>query len=70
MMTNEAIDVAGIEFVQDINGERYTYDINGTPTTMPNSCRNRHSRDEALVAYITEQVVPSQSETSFQSASK
>ena len=30
MMQAEGIDVAGIEFVEDEAGERYTYDINGT----------------------------------------
>jgi hypothetical protein len=30
MMRRNSIDVAGIEFVEDINGDRYTYDINGT----------------------------------------
>jgi len=30
LMKNEGIDVAGIEFVEDANGLRYTYDINGT----------------------------------------
>jgi hypothetical protein len=27
---NEGIDIAGIEFVEDAQGHRYTYDINGT----------------------------------------
>jgi hypothetical protein len=30
MLHNEGIDVAGIEFVEDKDGNRYTYDINGT----------------------------------------
>ncbi len=30
MCKGEGIDLAGIEFVEDANGERYTYDINGT----------------------------------------
>jgi hypothetical protein len=30
MMRANSIDVAGIEFVEDANGLRYTYDINGT----------------------------------------
>ena len=30
MMRHEGIDVAGIEFVEDAQGRRYTYDINGT----------------------------------------
>jgi hypothetical protein len=30
MIRAEGIDVAGIEFVQDADGNRYTYDINGT----------------------------------------
>ncbi len=30
MCRGEGIDVAGIEFVEDTNGVRYTYDINGT----------------------------------------
>ena len=30
MCTGENIDLAGIEFVEDANGVRYTYDINGT----------------------------------------
>ncbi|MEC7984323.1 MAG: alpha-L-glutamate ligase [Myxococcota bacterium] len=30
LMQNEGIDVAGIEFVEDEHGVRYTYDINGT----------------------------------------
>ena len=30
MMRNEDIEVAGIEFIEDAQGRRYTYDINGT----------------------------------------
>ncbi len=30
MMASEGIDLAGIEFVEDARGNRYTYDINGT----------------------------------------
>jgi hypothetical protein len=30
LMRAEKIDVAGIEFVEDVHGRRYTYDINGT----------------------------------------
>ena len=30
MMASEGIDLAGIEFVEDADGNRYTYDINGT----------------------------------------
>jgi len=30
LMRNEGLDIAGIEFVEDENGVRYTYDINGT----------------------------------------
>ena len=30
MCKGEGIDLAGIEFIEDANGERYTYDINGT----------------------------------------
>ncbi len=30
MMRREGIDLAGIEFVEDAEGRRYTYDINGT----------------------------------------
>jgi hypothetical protein len=30
MCRGEGIDLAGIEFIEDIDGQRYTYDINGT----------------------------------------
>ena len=30
MCAGEGIDLAGIEFIEDANGDRYTYDINGT----------------------------------------
>jgi glutathione synthase/RimK-type ligase-like ATP-grasp enzyme len=30
MIAAEGIEVAGIEFVEDAEGRRYTYDINGT----------------------------------------
>ena len=30
MCQGEGIDIAGIEFIEDANGKRYTYDINGT----------------------------------------
>lgn len=30
MCAAEGIDVAGIEFIEDVDGNRYTYDINGT----------------------------------------
>ena len=30
MMRREGLDVAGIEFIEDAQGRRYTYDINGT----------------------------------------
>ena len=30
MLANEGLDLAGIEFVTDADGTRYTYDINGT----------------------------------------
>jgi glutathione synthase/RimK-type ligase-like ATP-grasp enzyme len=30
MMASEGIDLAGIEFIEDEDGNRYTYDINGT----------------------------------------
>ena len=30
MMASEGIDLAGIEFIEDADGNRYTYDINGT----------------------------------------
>ena len=30
LMKAEGIEIAGIEFIEDANGERYTYDINGT----------------------------------------
>ena len=30
LMRNENIEVAGIEFIEDAQGRRYTYDINGT----------------------------------------
>ena len=30
MCQGEGIDIAGIEFIEDADGERYTYDINGT----------------------------------------
>ncbi len=30
MCTGEGLDLAGIEFVEDASGERFTYDINGT----------------------------------------
>ena len=30
LLNGEGIDVAGIEFIEDANGVRYTYDINGT----------------------------------------
>ncbi len=30
LMAGEGLDVAGIEFVEDADGNRYTYDINGT----------------------------------------
>ena len=30
MCQGEGIDIAGIEFIEDADGKRYTYDINGT----------------------------------------
>ena len=30
MCEGEGLDLAGIEFVEDADGNRYTYDINGT----------------------------------------
>jgi hypothetical protein len=30
LLEGEGIDVAGIEFIEDADGVRYTYDINGT----------------------------------------
>ena len=30
MCRGEGIEVAGIEFIEDADGNRYTYDINGT----------------------------------------
>ena len=30
LLAAEGLDLAGIEFVTDANGDRYTYDINGT----------------------------------------
>ena len=38
------IDVAGIEFVEDRNGVRYTYDINGT-TNYNQEVEERHGLD-------------------------
>ena len=30
LCNEEGIEIAGIEFVEDADGHRYTYDINGT----------------------------------------
>ena len=30
MCEGEGVDIAGIEFIEDSDGKRYTYDINGT----------------------------------------
>ena len=53
LMKNEGIDVAGIEFVEDQNGIRYTYDINGT-TNYNETLGNKmgvHGM-EYLVSYV------------------
>jgi hypothetical protein len=59
LMKGEGIDVAGIEFVEDKNGIRYTYDINGT-TNYSEVLGNKigiHGM-EKLVLYIKEHILP------------
>ena len=53
LMQNEGIDVAGIEFVEDAQGVRYTYDINGT-TNYNETLGQQMGVDgmKELVAYI------------------
>jgi hypothetical protein len=58
LMKGENIDVAGIEFVEDKNGVRYTYDINGT-TNYNEVLGNKmgvNGMDE-FVRYITERTI-------------
>ena len=57
LIKNEGIDLAGIEYVQDKNGVRYTYDINGT--TNYNSTLGKQIGIEGmseLAKYIKNQV--------------
>jgi len=59
LMRNEGIDLAGIEYVQDNNGIRYTYDINGT--TNYNSVLGEQIGIDGmlqLAKYIKRTVVP------------
>lgn len=59
LMREESIDVAGIEFVEDKNGVRYTYDINGT-TNYNNVLGTKigiHGMEE-LVRYLKESIIP------------
>lgn len=41
LMANEGLDIAGIEFVEDAQGRRWTYDINGT-TNFNGAVEARH----------------------------
>ena len=60
LMHGEGIDVAGIEFVEDKNGVRYTYDINGT-TNYNNVLGAKMGiyGMEELVRYLKEEIIPS-----------
>jgi glutathione synthase/RimK-type ligase-like ATP-grasp enzyme len=58
LMKDEQIDVAGIEFVEASDGQRYTYDINGT--TNYNSTLGEQigiSGMDELVKYIQQRLV-------------
>ncbi|MGC6509682.1 MAG: ATP-grasp domain-containing protein [Myxococcota bacterium] len=71
MMKNESIDVAGIEYVQDIHGERYTYDINGTTNYNAKlGAQIGIQGMDALAAYISNSIVPNYLANRFQTASK
>ena len=61
MMRNEDIAVAGIEFIEDAEGRRYTYDINGT-TNYSSALIAEAGIDgmRELARYIRRQIVPNQ----------
>ncbi|MDP6932620.1 MAG: alpha-L-glutamate ligase [Myxococcota bacterium] len=60
MMQGEGIEVAGIEFIEDADGNRYTYDINGT-TNYSGVLGERIGIDgmRVMARYLRRQVVPS-----------
>jgi len=59
MIKTEGIEVAGIEFVEDADGNRYTYDINGT-TNYSGVLGKQTGIDgmREVVRYIKHEVVP------------
>ena len=59
LMRKHHIDVAGIEFVEDIHGERYTYDINGT-SNYNGGVEAEHGLDGMLkIAELAERLLQS-----------
>lgn len=52
LMRAHGIRVAGIEFVEDANGDRYTYDINGTTNFNPDVEQEAGVRGMAFVAAL------------------
>lgn len=62
LMHQNAIDVAGIEFVEDADGNRYVYDINGT-TNYNADVEARHglSGMDAIAALVGREIAAGQS---------
>ena len=71
LLQGEGIDVAGIEFVEDDEGNRYTYDINGTTNYNAKlGAKMGINGMLELVSYIKNDVVPRWNIQARQRASK